>query len=204
MHGCGDVPVHVRSATGAVGTVAVRGCCKGSSCHWRLWRLLPPALVGGQPWYSPLHPLPAHCHTSVRCTTSNRCPSALWPTRHATELLPCCCPAATDYNDLMDMTEKMVAQMVFEIKGSYKISYHANGPDQPPVDIDFSPPWRRISMVRCAAGSMQPCCTRGPVPGLCAAGPCALRPERLLWLQCSDGYDWMQLHTIQAFGTSWP
>jgi hypothetical protein len=50
----------------------------------------------------------------------------------------------------MDMTEQMIAQMVFEIKGSYKISYHANGPDQPPVDIDFSPPWRRISMVRWA------------------------------------------------------
>jgi lysyl-tRNA synthetase class 2 len=48
----------------------------------------------------------------------------------------------------MDMTEQMIAQMVFEIKGSHKISYHANGPDEPPVEIDFSPPWRRISMVR--------------------------------------------------------
>ena len=39
------------------------------------------------------------------------------------------------------MTEQMISQMVLEIKGSYKISYHANGPDEPPVEIDFTPPW---------------------------------------------------------------
>ncbi len=33
------------------------------------------------------------------------------------------------------------------VQGSYKIQYHANGFDQPPVEIDFSRPWRRISMV---------------------------------------------------------
>ena len=54
--------------------------------------------------------------------------------------------AYADYNDLMDMTEEMFSQMVLDIKGSYKIEYHANGPDEPPVEIDFSPPWRRISM----------------------------------------------------------
>eukprot|EP00955_Chlamydomonas_euryale_P004987 53054-Chlamydomonas_euryale.AAC.3 len=32
-------------------------------------------------------------------------------------------------------------------QGSYKIQYHANGADEPPIEIDFSPPWRRISMV---------------------------------------------------------
>lgn len=40
-----------------------------------------------------------------------------------------------------DMTEQMVSQMVFELKGSYKIQYHANGHDKEPVEIDFSPPW---------------------------------------------------------------
>lgn len=35
--------------------------------------------------------------------------------------------AYADYHDLVDMTEKMVAQMVFEIKGTYKIQYHAGG-----------------------------------------------------------------------------
>jgi len=55
--------------------------------------------------------------------------------------------AYADYNDLLDMTEQMISQMVLEIKGSYKISYHANGPDEAPVEIDFTPPWRRISML---------------------------------------------------------
>ena len=56
--------------------------------------------------------------------------------------------AYADYNDLMDLTEDMISKMVYQIKGSYKIPYHANGEDQPPVDIDFSPPWRRISMCK--------------------------------------------------------
>jgi lysyl-tRNA synthetase, class II len=55
--------------------------------------------------------------------------------------------AYADYNDLMDMTEAMVSQMVLEIKGSYKIKYNAEGPESDPIDIDFTPPWRRISMV---------------------------------------------------------
>ena len=56
--------------------------------------------------------------------------------------------AYADYNDLMDLTEDMVSGMVKSIKGTYKIQYHADGPDQPTVEIDFTPPWRRISMIR--------------------------------------------------------
>eukprot|EP00873_Tetraselmis_striata_P002783 jgi/Tetstr1/423047/TSEL_013818.t1 len=55
--------------------------------------------------------------------------------------------AYADYNDLMSMTEEMISGMVKDIHGSYKISYHANGPEADPVEIDFTPPWRRISMV---------------------------------------------------------
>lgn len=55
--------------------------------------------------------------------------------------------AYADYNDLMDITEEMISSMVLNIKGSYKIEYHADGPDAPPVEIDFTPPWRRISLV---------------------------------------------------------
>jgi lysyl-tRNA synthetase class 2 len=47
----------------------------------------------------------------------------------------------------MNMTEEMISGMVKDIHGSYKISYHANGPEADPVEIDFTPPWRRISMV---------------------------------------------------------
>lgn len=38
--------------------------------------------------------------------------------------------------------------MVKEITGSYKIAYPANGPDQPPVIIDFTPPFKRVSMIK--------------------------------------------------------
>jgi lysyl-tRNA synthetase class 2 len=56
--------------------------------------------------------------------------------------------AYADYNDLMKLTEDMLSGMVKEITGSYVLRYHVNGPDQPPVEIDFTPPFRRISMLK--------------------------------------------------------
>jgi len=56
--------------------------------------------------------------------------------------------AYADYNDLMDLTEQMVSGMVRDITGGYKIAYHANGHDKPPVEIDFTPPFRRVSMIK--------------------------------------------------------
>lgn len=55
--------------------------------------------------------------------------------------------AYTDYEELMTFTEKMISDMVMQIKGSYKVTYHADGPNKPPVEIDFTPPWPRYSMV---------------------------------------------------------
>ncbi|KAG5126318.1 hypothetical protein JHK82_027153 [Glycine max] len=56
--------------------------------------------------------------------------------------------AYKDYNDLMDITEQMLSGMVKELtKGSYKIKYHADGIDKEPIEIDFSPPFRRIDMI---------------------------------------------------------
>lgn len=55
--------------------------------------------------------------------------------------------AYTDYEELMDFTEKMISEMVFSLKGSYKIQYHVDGPSKDPVEIDFTPPWPRYSMV---------------------------------------------------------
>lgn len=55
--------------------------------------------------------------------------------------------AYADYNSLMDMTEDLVSSMVMSIKGSYVIEYHPNGPEEDPIEIDFTPPWPRISMV---------------------------------------------------------
>jgi lysyl-tRNA synthetase class 2 len=54
--------------------------------------------------------------------------------------------AYADYNDLMDMTEEMISGMVKEITGSYKIKYSPK-PGAPEVEIDFSPPFKRISMM---------------------------------------------------------
>lgn len=55
--------------------------------------------------------------------------------------------AYADYNDLIEMTEKMVSGMVKSIHGSYKIKYHPDGLDGREVEIDFTPPFRRISMI---------------------------------------------------------
>lgn len=55
--------------------------------------------------------------------------------------------AFADYNDLMEITEKMLSGMVKELTGGYKIKYHANGLDKDPIEIDFSPPFRRIDMI---------------------------------------------------------
>jgi len=55
--------------------------------------------------------------------------------------------AYKDYNDIMGYIEELISGMVLKLKGSYKISYHGAGPDAPPIDIDFTPPWRRLSMV---------------------------------------------------------
>lgn len=66
---------------------------------------------------------------------------------HQTSHVSWCLQAYADYNDLMSMTETMISEMVKEIKGSYKIQYHANGPEADPVEIDFTPPWRRVSMI---------------------------------------------------------
>ncbi|CAH2054014.1 unnamed protein product, partial [Thlaspi arvense] len=55
--------------------------------------------------------------------------------------------AFADYNDLMTMTEDMLSGMVKELTGGYKIKYHANGYDKDPIEIDFTPPFRRIEMI---------------------------------------------------------
>lgn len=54
--------------------------------------------------------------------------------------------AYADYNDLMKMTEEMISSMVKNITGGYKVIYHPEGPDGPVNEVDFTPPFRRISM----------------------------------------------------------
>ncbi|XP_065881397.1 lysine--tRNA ligase, cytoplasmic isoform X2 [Euphorbia lathyris] len=55
--------------------------------------------------------------------------------------------AFADYNDLMELTENLLSGMVKELTGGYKIKYHSNGLDKDPIEIDFTPPFRRIDMI---------------------------------------------------------
>lgn len=55
--------------------------------------------------------------------------------------------AYADYEDLMTMTEELFSNMVKEITGGYVIKYHPDGPDGQEMTIDFTPPFKRISMV---------------------------------------------------------
>ncbi|GFZ04813.1 lysyl-tRNA synthetase 1 [Actinidia rufa] len=50
--------------------------------------------------------------------------------------------AFADYYDLMELTENMLSGMVKELTGGYKIKYHANGLDNDPIEIDFTPPFK--------------------------------------------------------------
>lgn len=48
--------------------------------------------------------------------------------------------AYSDYNDMMEITENMVAYVCKKINGTTKVTYQG-------TEIDFMPPWRRITMV---------------------------------------------------------
>jgi lysyl-tRNA synthetase class 2 len=54
--------------------------------------------------------------------------------------------AYADYEDLMQMCEDMLSGLVKEITGGYKISYSPK-PGMDEVEIDFTPPFKRISMM---------------------------------------------------------
>jgi len=56
--------------------------------------------------------------------------------------------AYADYNDLMSITEEMVAGIVKSVTGgSLQVKYHPDGPEGPEHVIDFTPPFRRVSMI---------------------------------------------------------
>lgn len=54
--------------------------------------------------------------------------------------------AYADYEDLMKMCEEMISGLVLAVTGGYKIQYSPK-PGMPEVEIDFTPPFKRISMM---------------------------------------------------------
>lgn len=58
--------------------------------------------------------------------------------------------AYADYNDLMKFTEDFLSSMVKTITGSYKLMYHPDQDNNPEkvIEIDFTPPFRRIPMMK--------------------------------------------------------
>ncbi|XP_004536422.1 lysine--tRNA ligase isoform X1 [Ceratitis capitata] len=56
--------------------------------------------------------------------------------------------AYADFNDLIEITEKMISGMVKAIHGTFKIKYHPEGPEGPEEEIDFTPPFKRVSMIK--------------------------------------------------------
>ncbi|KAL1123852.1 hypothetical protein AAG570_001623 [Ranatra chinensis] len=54
--------------------------------------------------------------------------------------------AYADYNDVMQITEELISGMVMNILGTYKVIYHPEGPEGEAVEIDFTPPFKRIQM----------------------------------------------------------
>ncbi|KAH8304196.1 hypothetical protein KR059_003437 [Drosophila kikkawai] len=63
--------------------------------------------------------------------------------------------AYADYADIMDITEQLVSGMVKAIRGSYKITYHPEGPEGPEEELDFTPPFKRVSMIKTLEEKLQ-------------------------------------------------
>eukprot|EP00826_Nyctotherus_ovalis_P045668 TRINITY_DN5077_c0_g1_i1.p1 TRINITY_DN5077_c0_g1~~TRINITY_DN5077_c0_g1_i1.p1 ORF type:complete len:481 (+),score=192.09 TRINITY_DN5077_c0_g1_i1:575-2017(+) len=72
--------------------------------------------------------------------------------------------AYADYEDLIKITENMLSGMVKALFGSYKIKYHPGGVPQEgeetkekceEIEIDFTPPFRRLSMVSALAEKLK-------------------------------------------------
>ncbi|XP_052865293.1 lysine--tRNA ligase isoform X2 [Anopheles cruzii] len=55
--------------------------------------------------------------------------------------------AYADYNDVIELTQSLLSGMVYAIHGTYKIKYHPDGPEGQEFEIDFTPPFKRISMI---------------------------------------------------------
>ncbi len=58
-----------------------------------------------------------------------------------------CYKAFADYNDMMDITERMYAHIFNTVLGTTKVKYGDEESEHGVVELDFTPPWRRAKMV---------------------------------------------------------
>lgn len=63
--------------------------------------------------------------------------------------------AYADYHDVIELTEQMVSGMVQAIHGTYKIKYHPDGPEGVEQELDFTPPFKRVSMIKTLEEKLQ-------------------------------------------------
>jgi lysyl-tRNA synthetase class 2 len=54
--------------------------------------------------------------------------------------------AYADMHDLMKITETLLSGMVKHITGGHKVKYHPLGADGPEMELDFTPPFKRVSI----------------------------------------------------------
>ena len=61
-----------------------------------------------------------------------------------------------DCYDLIEITEKFISSLVFNLFGTYKIKYHPEGQENPEKiwEIDFTPPFKRFSLIK----DLEACC----------------------------------------------
>jgi len=85
--------------------------------------------------------------------------------------------AYADMFDLMEITESMVSGMVKYVTGGYKVPYHANGPDEPAMELDFTPPFRRINMIEELENKLN---VKFPSPATFATDEGKTIPERVV------------------------
>jgi len=48
---------------------------------------------------------------------------------------------------MMRMTEELLSGLVKEMTGGYILTFHPEGKDKAPLQLDFTPPFRRISLI---------------------------------------------------------
>lgn len=55
--------------------------------------------------------------------------------------------AYADFHDLIKWSEEFFSSLVYTLNGSYKVLYNKDGYDKDPVEIDFTPPYPKLSLV---------------------------------------------------------